>query len=127
LLTLALLTLWIWFVQFVIVWLGNLPHEARWYLLRADSLWLLVGIALPALLAAVFILAPPGFGRRTMIAGSALLLLQHVAHVLWLLNIPLTLPGILVAGGLLTVWAALFAALLQRRPTFAAERGEAPS
>jgi hypothetical protein len=125
LLTLALLTLWIWFVHFLIVWLANIPAEAAWYLARADrQLWLLVGIALPAMLAAVFILAPPGFGRRTMIVGSALLLLQHVAHLLWISNASMDLPGVLTATGLFLVWAALFAGILPRRPTFAAERGE---
>jgi hypothetical protein len=128
LLTLALLTLWIWLVQFIIVWLANLPNEAAWYLARSgERLWLLVGIALPALLAAVFILAPPGFGRRTMIAGSALLLLQHIAHLLWLLDTSTDFPGVLVASGLFVVWAGLFGVLLQRRPTFASERGEPAS
>jgi hypothetical protein len=127
LLTLALLTLWIWFVQFVIVWLANIPDEAAWYLARSGArLWLLIGVALPALLAAVFILAPPGFGRRTMITGSALLLLQHVAHLLWMLNMSTDVAGILVAGGLFLFWTALFAAILPTRPTFAAERGELP-
>jgi hypothetical protein len=125
LLTLALLTLWIWFVQFIIVWLANLPHEAAWYLDRwADRSRILVGIALPALLAAIFILAPPGFGRRTMIAGSALVLLHHVAHLLWLLDAAVDPPGVLIASGLFLLWAGLFAAILQRRPTFEAERGK---
>jgi hypothetical protein len=127
LLTLALLTLWIWFVHFVVVWLANLPDEAAWYLARADELWLLVGIALPALLAAVVILAPPGFGRGTMIAGSALLLVQHGAHLLWLLDTSVNLAGALVASGLFMIWAALFARILQTRPTFEAERGEPAS
>jgi hypothetical protein len=125
LLTLALLTLWIWLVQFIIVWLANLPHEAAWYLARwANRSWLLVGVAVPALLAAVFILAPPGFGRLTMIAGSALLLLQHVAHMVWLLDTDMDLSGVLLASGLFLCWAALFASLLQRRPTFESERGQ---
>jgi hypothetical protein len=76
-----------WFAPFLIVWLGNLPHEAAWYLARTGPwLWPFLGIALPALVLAVLILVPPGFGRRTMIAGSALLLLHHGAHMLWLLG-----------------------------------------
>jgi hypothetical protein len=59
-----------------------------------------------------------------MIAGSALLLLQHVAHMVWLLDTDMDLPGFLVAGGLFLCWVALFAGLLQRRPTFESERGE---
>jgi hypothetical protein len=127
LLTLALLTLWIWLVQFIVVWLGNLPDEAAWYLTRwADRSWLLAGIALPALLAAVAILAPPGFGRRTMIIGSGLLLVQHVAHLLWLVDTDVDLPSVVVVSGVFVAWGALFAALLQRRPTFEAELGKPP-
>lgn len=124
LLTLALLTLWTWFVQFLIVWLGNLPHEVAWYLARAgDRLWLLL-VALAALLAAVFILAPPGFGRRTMIAGSALLLVQHGANMLWLLRPAGSMGGAIAAAGMAVTWGALFASLLSTRPTLAPERGE---
>ena len=50
LLTLAFLALWAWFVQFLIVWLGNLPHEVAWYLARSGPwLWVLCGGALPPL------------------------------------------------------------------------------
>ena len=125
LLTLALLTFWIWFVHFIVVWLANLPNEAAWYLARAERLWLLTGVALPCLAMAVVILAPPGFGRRTMIAGSALLIVQHVGHTLWLMRILPDFPGLLVIGGVVIAWTALFAALLRRRPTFESERTEA--
>jgi hypothetical protein len=122
LLTLALLTFWLWFVQFLVVWLANLPTEAAWYLVRAERLWLLLGVALPALAAAVVILAPPGFGRRTMIVGSGLLIVQHIAHMLWLTRVASDFAGVLAASGLVVAWAALFAALLRRRPTFETER-----
>ena len=128
LLTLALLAFWAWFVQFLIVWLGNLPHEAAWYLARSGPwLWVLCGAAMPALLIAVVILAPPGFGRRTMIVGSALLLLHHGAHMLWLLgpaarNIPLAWTDLLLGVGLAVLWTAWFVVSLRERPTFAAEK-----
>jgi hypothetical protein len=132
LLTLALLALWAWFAPFLIVWLGNLPHEAAWYLARTGPwLWPFLGVALPALVLAILILVPPGFGRRTMIAGSALLLLHHGAHMLWLVgpaarNGPVSAGGVLVGLALAGVWAAWFAAALRGRPTFAEERGHPP-
>jgi hypothetical protein len=129
LLTLALLALWTWFAHFLIVWLANLPDEAGWYLARSGPwLWLLA-VAAATLLAAVAILVPPGFGRRTMIVGSALLLVQHAAHMLWLLGpkagaAALSLPGAAILLGLGAVWAAWFVIALRARPTYAAERGE---
>jgi hypothetical protein len=129
LLTLALLTLWAWFVQFLIAWLGNLPNEAAWYVARSGAwLWVLVGAALPALLIAVLILLPPGFGRRTMIVGSSLLLLHHGAHMAWIMgpsmrNLPLAWTDWLTAGAIASLWAAWFVAALRRRPTFEEEAG----
>ena len=71
------------------------------------------GVAAVALVAAVAILVPPGVGRRTMIAGSALLLVQHAAHMLWLLGprvsgAALSLSGAAVLVGL-AVWLAMLA------------------
>ena len=129
LLTLTLLVLWAWFVQFLIVWLANLPHEAAWYLARSGPLWLwlLAGAVLPALLA-VAILAPPGFGRRTMIIGSALLLLQHASHMTWLVRPAAwswTPWDIAAAIGLGAAWAGWFAAALMSRPADDNEPDEA--
>ncbi|HEX2137142.1 MAG TPA: hypothetical protein VHG30_14780 [Microvirga sp.] len=129
LVTLALLVFWAWFAQFLIVWLGDLPNEVAWYLARSGAwLWPLLGIALPTLALAVVILVPPGFGRRTMIVGSALLLLHHVGHMIWLLapaarTWPLTAADGLVALAIAALWAAWFAKVLRGRPTFEAERG----
>ncbi|HEX2554985.1 MAG TPA: hypothetical protein VHL98_14895 [Microvirga sp.] len=132
LLSLALLALWAWFAPFLIVWLGNLPHEAAWYVARMGPwLWPFLWVALPALAVAVAILVPPGFGRRTMIAGSALILLHHGAHMLWLLGPaarqgPVGGLGALVGVALAGLWAAWFVVVLRGRPTFEEERGRPP-
>ena len=66
-----------------------------------------------------------------MIAGSALLLVQHAAHMLWLLRprvsgAALSLSGAAVLVGLAFVWGAWFVIALRARPTYAEERGEPP-
>lgn len=127
LLTLALLALWTWFAQFLIVWLANLPAEAAWYLRRAGPwLWLLAGIAVPALLAAALLLVPPGVGRKTILTASVLVLVQHVAYSAWLLrpaarDPAFTLYDLAVPGGLGLLWLAWFATAHRRRPSFASE------
>lgn len=127
LLTLALLVLWTWFAQFLIVWLANLPEEAAWYLLRSDEwLWPLAYVALPALAIAVVILAPPGVGRWTMLTGALLLLVQHLAHMAWLL-LPSgrgLAPGPgdpAVLAGLGLVWAIWVALVRRVLPDYAAQ------
>lgn len=129
LLTLALLTLWMWFVQFLIVWLADLPDEASWYLARAgDRVWLL-GAAGAALLLAIVILVPTGVGRGAMMLGSALVLAQHGAHMLWILRPAgiepaLAWTDLVVWCGLGALWAIWFAFAMRTRPTYADETHE---
>lgn len=54
-LTLGLVVLWAYldFVQLLIVWQSNLPHEAPWYLIRTSGDW---GIVAAAVVAAHFLL-----------------------------------------------------------------------
>lgn len=88
LLTLALGVLWLWFIQFIVVWMADLPAEAAWYLRRLDGGWgwLQLGLALPALLLAIALAAPPDLGRWRMTAVCILLLVQHVAHLWWIVR-----------------------------------------
>lgn len=114
LLTLSLLTLWTWFVQFLVIWTGNLPNDVIWYATRRDWLWLMVGVTLPALFLAVAVLIPPGAGRITMAIGSALLLVQHLAHMTWLVRPRGWEEGvggseILLCLGLAALWLIWFA------------------
>jgi hypothetical protein len=95
LLTLGLATIWLWFTQFIVVWMANLPVEAGWYLRRTEGMWgiLKLGIAVPALLAALALAAPPRHARWRMMAVCALLLVSHVAHLWWVVR-----PDAPVAG-----------------------------
>lgn len=87
LLTLAIATLWLWFVQFVVVWAADIPAESAWYLRRSGGLWLWLkfGIALPAICAAIAFAAPPDWRVWRFAFVSVLLLVQHVGHMAWVL------------------------------------------
>jgi len=124
LLTAALLTVWTWFAQFIIVWLANLPQGAGWYLRRAES-WDqgLVLASYLLMLAAVVVLLPSGVSRAAMIAGSALVLLYHGTHMLWILQprgIASWLDWGLIAGAIF-VWIAVFVAVMRVRPSYSEE------
>jgi hypothetical protein len=133
LLTLALLTLWIWFVQFLIIWLANLPGEVTWYLARRDGWgWLMVGIVLPALIVAIVLLIPPGAEERIMIAASALLLVHHAGHMLWLIRPASPGAGVqivdgVVGAGLGALWFVWFRAALRGRERDLAKQAESGS
>jgi hypothetical protein len=89
-LLLAFVLIWIYvsFMQFLIIWSGNLPEETGWYLRRMAGGWrwlagllVLFQFALP-----FFLLLFRSFKRnaRALAWLSAGLLLVHVAHVFWL-------------------------------------------
>jgi hypothetical protein len=86
LLTLALLTLWLWFVQFVVVWMADLPPEAGWYLRRGGAWAWLKGVLVGALALAILVAIPPGSGPKRLATVSALYAAQHVGQVYWLLR-----------------------------------------
>ncbi|KAB0267429.1 hypothetical protein [Microvirga brassicacearum] len=116
LLTLALLALWTWFAQFLIVWMANLPSEAAWYLARASKAGLgLAGGALATMILAIVILVPSGFSRFGMIIGSALVLLQHGLHMIWILQPPAVSFGLVPAAGTAMLWTGAFMVLLRSR------------
>ncbi len=86
--TLALLTFWVWFAQFLVVWMANLPSEVEWYLVRTEGawLWLMMAIALPALLASITLLLPSHPSRWRLVAAGLFLFVQYLAHMLWLVR-----------------------------------------
>jgi hypothetical protein len=86
LLALAALTIWLWFVQFVVVWMADLPGEAAWYLRRGGGwAWLKAGlVGMEGAVVLLAILPHPGPWRLGLVAG--LMVGQHLGHLLWLLR-----------------------------------------
>jgi hypothetical protein len=102
LLSFAMATLWLWFVQYIVVYAANLPPEAAWYLRRSEGFWgwVKAAIALPALLAAIALALVPQWRSWRLAAVCLLLLAQHIAHLVWVVR-----PDALLAGGA-TSWLA---------------------
>ncbi|MCG7393438.1 hypothetical protein MHY87_11025 [Microvirga sp. ACRRW] len=129
LLTLALLTVWTWFAQFIIVWLANLPQGAEWYLRRSDPWDLrLLTVSSLLILGAIVVLVPSGVSRAAMIGGSALVLLYHGIHTLWILQPMVTFSwlGIGLIVGMICLWIAGFILVMKRRPSYAEEAAAEP-
>jgi hypothetical protein len=123
LLALGLATLWLWFVQFIVVWMADLPEEAGWYLRRVEDHWALLklGIAVPALILALLLAAPPRHRRWRMAAVCVLLLVGHFAHLWWAVrpDAPVAQPSLpldlAVLGTLGLAWGLWWAAELRDR------------
>ncbi|MGG5811259.1 hypothetical protein [Falsiroseomonas sp. CW058] len=88
LLALGLAAIWLWFTQFIVVWMADLPGEAGWYLRRMEGGWgwLKLGVAVPALLLALVLAAPPRHRPWRMGAVCVLLLASHLAHLWWVVR-----------------------------------------
>jgi hypothetical protein len=86
----GLLVLWAYldFVQLLIVWQGDLPHEAPWYIERASHGWgMLAGIvAFGHFLLPFFVLVWPPLrrSRRVLGATAALLIVMECLRAWWL-------------------------------------------
>jgi hypothetical protein len=129
LLTLLLLTAWTWFAQFLIVWLANLPDEVAWYLKRSDGGSLtLLGASYVLMLLAIVVLVPSGVSRMTMLIGSALALLHHTTHVLWVLQPRGGFSGLAVITivAVAALWFGGYVAIMRTRPTYVEEAAEEP-
>jgi len=129
LLTLALLTVWTWFAQFIIVWLANLPEGAGWYLRRSDPWNLrLLTISYLLMLGAIVVLIPSGVSRAAMLGGSALVLLYHGSHTLWVLQpqggLSWMETGLVL--GTICLWIAVFVVVMRMRPSYDEEASSEP-
>jgi hypothetical protein len=138
-LLLACLLLWSYlvFMQFVTVWIANLPWEIRWFLPRLDSGWRWLGVAvltlqlllsLPLLLSRAAKRAPITLGL-----AACLILCAQALYALWL-TLP-TLrpraPGARAADlalflGLGGIWLAAFLGRLRRQTPARAAAGNEP-
>jgi hypothetical protein len=114
------------FMQYLIIWSGNLPEENVWYLHRGVGGWELIGMAIMGLSFALpffLLLLRDVTRRRTRLCQVAgLLLAMQVVNAYWLVE-PAFSPGTLTIhwlhiaalaaiGGF---WAAMFAWRLQAR------------
>ena len=114
------------FMQYLIIWSGNLPEENVWYLNRSDGGWELMALALMALSFALpfFLLLLRDITRHRirLCQVAALLLTMQMVNVYWLiepafspkqLTIHWLHPAALAAIG--GFWLAMFAWRLPAR------------
>ena len=121
--SLALLVMWLWFSQFLIVWMADVPRESAWFLARQGGVWTILQnvVALPTLGAAIVLMMPPHPGRIRIVASSALVLVQHLAHIVWLVRprfaeTGVTVSDLAIAAGPLVVWALFVGTEISRQP-----------
>ncbi|WP_217473897.1 hypothetical protein [Stutzerimonas stutzeri] len=104
----ALAWLYLHFMQYLVIWYGNLPDEIRWYQHRTDGGWLWLTWLLGAGQSLVFtvLLWPLSQRRRVLMTLAAATLLLGLAEGVWM-----SLPGLEAMHPLL-LWLSLAAAWL---------------
>ncbi|MGE5506769.1 MAG: hypothetical protein ACM31L_20275 [Actinomycetota bacterium] len=127
LLSVVLLWSYLAFMQYLIIWSADLPHEIGFFLRRLDGGWLWLARGLAATLGgAAFLVLLPGYVRHSvprLRAVAAFVLALRLAETAWLV-LPAwpgpALPGVLAfcaglaaLGGL---WLLLFRRLVHARP-----------
>ena len=112
-------------MQLLVIWSGNLPDNAEWYLVRLEGLWRplawAIGIGHFALPFLVFLSSWARQSWQVVMAAAGVLLLMRVVDQLWLV-LPAfraaPTPAWLVAGALAAVgglWLAAFPWLIAAR------------
>jgi hypothetical protein len=99
LLTALLLWTYLTFMQYFIIWSGNLPQGVRWYEARATSGWILVAqlVGLSQLLPTFLLLFPPvRHSPIWLLALCFLVLIGKALEISWLV-LPATASGSLLA------------------------------
>lgn len=122
-LLIAVLLLWAYlaFMQYFILWSGNLPQGVAWYRVRGGSGWVIVEYAIAILaLVPLFLLffTPIRKGRVWLIGLCLVVMFGKVLEFAWLV-LPTTANAGLGAGSLMLAMVGLVAlawATLQRRP-----------
>jgi hypothetical protein len=91
------------FMQFLIIWVGNLPHEIEWYVPRLQTGWVALAILLVVFhfFAPLAILLFRSVKRAPLLLGSvaAALLALHVIDVYWLVAPSVRPHGFSIAWG----------------------------
>ena len=118
---LALVLLWAYFafIQYLVIWSGDLPDGAEWYLRRGQGIWLALIVVIATLNAGLpFALLLSGRARQSwpvLIALAAAVVLARVLEGLWL-SLPAfgpeAPPAWLIAGALAAVGGIWLSAVL---------------
>lgn len=126
-LALVMVTAYLAFSQYLIVWSGNLTDEIRWYMPRARTSWGWLAIALVLFyffVPFVLLLSRRTKRRAAALAGVAAgILVMRLVELIWLVE-PSFAPGglavhwldVMVPVGLGGVWLAWFVSRLRREP-----------
>jgi hypothetical protein len=89
------------FMQFLIVWVGNLPREISWYVPRLQTGWIALGVILVVFhfFAPLAILLSRTAKRVPVVLGSlaAAVLVVHVIDVYWLVAPSVRPAGLQIA------------------------------
>jgi hypothetical protein len=112
------LSLYLHYMQYLVIWSVNLPHELAWYQLRSTPLWSVCGVAVFACQIGVFglLLTPLGKRAQALLTCCVLTLLGSALQASWLslpsleqLNADTALlaASVLQAGFALLLWAWL--------------------
>jgi hypothetical protein len=127
-LLLSFVMLWAYmaFSQYLLIWSGNLPEEATWYVHRLRGGWWWIGLALIVLHFAVpfVLLLSRDLKRnfRTLAMVAVALMAMRLVDIFWLVT-PAFVPSLRVHWldvaapvGLGGLWLALFLGRLRRQP-----------
>jgi hypothetical protein len=114
-------------MQYIVIWSGDIPAEAHWYLRRTETGWVFVTWMLVALQFVVPFLAllSPAVraSRNAMLAIAGGTLAMRLVEAAWMLLPPTGLPALPTALLLVASWAAIgglgIAMLLRRTPVWA--------
>lgn len=119
-LTFVIFWVYIAFSQFLVIWIGDIPADASWYVVRAAGSWRVVALCvLVGQFAIPFVLLLPRRLKRrpgALASIGALILVMHIIDVFWLvapafhptgLSVSwLDIAALLMVGGFVTATAA---------------------
>ncbi|MCC6661242.1 MAG: hypothetical protein IT437_10190 [Phycisphaerales bacterium] len=127
LLTFVILHAYLAYVQFLIIWNGNLPHQDSWYLPRSHGVWgavslllILIHFALPF---CALLFRRVKRNPRPMAAVAILILAAQAVEAVWMVvpssagpALAAVAPAVALIAGIGGLWLVLAARLWRRRP-----------